>query len=71
MKRNTKTQIHSMSPKDLATQIAETEKRVEQLRVDRFTKQQKNVREVRELRQKIAVLKTMAHMQVNEAPVKE
>lgn len=71
MKRTIKTQIHSLSAKDLAAQINETEKRIAQLRIDRFTKQQKNVREVRSLHEKIAVLKTVATDRANEPQTKE
>jgi ribosomal protein L29 len=59
MKTKEKTQFASMTVADLDSQVTALEKQIAQIQLDRFTKPGKNVRQVREMKTKIAVLKTI------------
>ncbi len=48
-----------MKPAELEKVVSETQAKLAQWKVNRYSKQSKNVRESRELRRKIAVAKTI------------
>lgn len=59
MKKKEKTQIQAASITDLHKQIIALEKTITEKMRDRITKQVKNVREIKELRRKVAIIKTI------------
>ena len=59
MKKKEKTNLHSNSPAELVKAINDAESTLAQLKVTRYSKQSKNVKEARTLRNKIAVVKTI------------
>ncbi len=58
MKKKDKTALQTMKPAELEKTIVETRIKLAQWKVNRYSKQSKNVRESRELRRKIAVAQT-------------
>jgi ribosomal protein L29 len=58
MKRKDKTVVFENTVEELAKQAADIRGKIAQLKVDRFTKPPKNSREVKNLRQKLAVILT-------------
>lgn len=63
MKKKDKATMMSMKPQELSKAILETEKKLADFRVFRYSKQSKNVREGRSLKNKITVLKTAQRME--------
>jgi ribosomal protein L29 len=61
MKKKEKTQLHSMKKEELQKAVIETKEKLAQILVNRYSKQSKNVRDVRALRHKIAVAMTILH----------
>ncbi len=59
MKKKEITNMHSNSEAELVKAIADAEGKLAQQKVTRYSKQSKNVRESRTLRNKIAVAKTI------------
>ena len=59
MKKKEKTNLHSASAAELAKIVQETEAKLAASRVTRYSKQPKNVREARTMKNKIAVAKTI------------
>jgi ribosomal protein L29 len=59
MKKKEITNMHANSPVELAKIVKDTESKLADLKVNRYSKQSKNVREAREMRNKIAVAKTI------------
>jgi len=67
MKYKEKSQLQNASVEDLLESVKGAEKQLAQLKLDRFTKQIKNLREMRTLRRKIAVMKTILTAKVYKA----
>ena len=61
MKAKEKTSIRNMSKGELAKYIKESEKKLAQYKINRYSKQSKNVREGLGLKRSLAVAKTIAH----------
>jgi ribosomal protein L29 len=61
MKRKDLHTLREMKPTELVKAIAETKTKLAQIMINRYSKQSKNVREIRELRRKIAVGATILH----------
>jgi len=61
MKQKDLKTLREMKPPELAKAIAETKMKLAQIQVNRYSKQSKNVRETRGLRNKIAVALTILH----------
>jgi len=59
MKKKEKTSLHSASPAELSKIIRETEAKLAELTVTRYSKQSKNTREARTLRNRIAITRTV------------
>ncbi len=59
MKQKEKTSLRSAKPAELEKTIAETQFKLAQWKVNRYSKQSKNVREGRDLRRTIAIAKTL------------
>lgn len=58
MKKKEKTQIQAANSGDLQKQVALLEKTITEKMRDKATKQVKNVHEIKELRKKVAIVKT-------------
>lgn len=61
MKIKEKTSLHQATETQLKKQILDLEKSLAGIMANRYTKQSKNVREARQLRHKLAVMKTILH----------
>ena len=61
MKKKEKSQLHSMKKEELQRTVLETKEKLAQNLVNRYSKQSKNVRDVRSMRHKIAVAMTILH----------
>ncbi len=61
MKKKEKTSLIHASKEELKKQINELQAKLRVIRLDRYTKQLKNTRELREIRRKIAVMQTYIH----------
>ena len=59
MKKKEKTNLHSKNQGELAKELKDAEKKLGEFLVTRYSKQSKNVREARTLRNTIAVAKTI------------
>lgn len=59
MKQKEKTALRSQSVAELKKRRSETEQKLAAFRLSRYTKQSKNVRESKQLRQQIAILSTV------------
>jgi ribosomal protein L29 len=59
MKKKEKVQLHSMKTEELLKSVIEAKEKLAQILVNRYSKQSKNVREVRAIRHKIAVAMTI------------
>lgn len=66
MKRKEKMHIKTQNKTELVGQIDSINGQIQKMRIDRYTKAVKNVREIRNLKRKLAILKTMIH-QISEA----
>lgn len=68
MKKKEKEQMRAASITDLQKQVAALEKTITDKMRDRVTKQVKNVHEIKELRKKVAIVKTIIRQKelVNE-----
>jgi ribosomal protein L29 len=62
MKKKEKSSLHTMRPDQLAKVIADTKAAIARFTVERYSKQSKNVREVRALKEKLAVAQTIARI---------
>jgi ribosomal protein L29 len=60
MKKKEKTSLHSMNIAEIVKLIAETKAQIEKRTMERYSKQSKNVREVRSLERKLAIAQTIA-----------
>lgn len=61
MKNKEKVNLHGAPEEQLKKHILELEKSLVEIAANRYTKQSKNVREARQLRHKLAVMKTILH----------
>jgi ribosomal protein L29 len=61
MKTKEKTSTRNMTVGELAKFIAEGEKKLAQYKINRYSKQSKNVREGRSIKRSLAVAKTIMH----------
>lgn len=61
MKRKEKTVIQNMKASEIGKTISDTQSKLAQWRINRYSKQSKNVREGRSMRLKIAIAKTIFH----------
>lgn len=59
MKQKEKTALRGMTDTELKKQRAEMQQKLAALRLSRYTKQSKNVREAKVMRQRIAVLSSV------------
>lgn len=59
MKRKEKMSIQSQNKTELASQIQSIGLQIQKMRIDRYTKAVKNVREITKLKRRLAVVKTM------------
>ena len=58
MKLKDKQQLASMSKEELTNQLRDVEKQIKELELNKFTKPVKNMRAIRTLREKSAVIQT-------------
>lgn len=58
MKKKEKTSVATMSREEATKELGVLQKKLGAMRLARFTKQQRNTREGREMRKKIAVIQT-------------
>jgi ribosomal protein L29 len=59
MKRKDRTQLHTTSLADLMGQLRTSEDQIQKMKMERFTKQTKNVHEITMLKRKVAIMKTI------------
>jgi ribosomal protein L29 len=59
MKKKEKTSIHSMKATELIKMISDAKKELAKIRVNRYSKQSKNVHEGTALKRKIAIAQTV------------
>lgn len=62
MKKKDKASLHSAKPAELTKIVREAKAKLAQIAVNRYSKQSKNVRETKSLRQKIAVSQTILRL---------
>lgn len=62
MKKKEITQLHSNTLVELGKLVADSESKLAQYKVNRYSKQSKNTRVGRAMRNKIAVMKTIMHL---------
>lgn len=61
MKRKDKQQIHTMTTAELTSQLRTLGEQIQKTKMERFTKQTKNVHEITAIKRKIAIMKTVLH----------
>jgi ribosomal protein L29 len=61
MKKKEKTSLHSLNSAELVKVIADVKKELAKIRVNRYSKQSKNVHEITFLKRKLAIAETFAH----------
>lgn len=59
MKKKAKANLHKMTTEELQKELADNQKKLAELGISRYTKQSKNVRERKALRNHIAVMQTI------------
>lgn len=61
MKKKEKSNYHGMTTTELASALSDVRKQMTTFETDKYTKQMKNMREIRNLRKKQAVMLTILH----------
>jgi|GEM_PF-1906468 len=69
MKRKDKTQLHTMSIAELASQIRTLVEQIKKMKIDRFTKSNKNVHDITLLKRKLAIVHTIMQEKLKEEKV--
>lgn len=70
MKQKEKQQLGTLSVSDLAKELMDVKKQITEMKLGRYTKQEKNTRAIRVLKIRCAVIQTNMQIKNNE-PTKE